>query len=625
MRGRHFAIGAALAISFATSHGWAGNVPATPAAPQLQEQHEVVERAPAWTPPKAPSGFGGRLVATVESPVARHVVAESLKPVPHAVANHMEQWWKGSRGAAEKIEKLEDGELRQMNAVDMAHLAAPAARPNVFQGISASQKARLSTAFFRVLDTAAAQSPGKLDAVLANMRLTEHVVPNRFNLEKLGATSRFQQLVADNRIARGDLHAFDQRLADMGMKRGDGSLHYFVDGQAAFGDVHSTMMTALDEAKRTGKPGFVLISTFALHSDQTGRDVAADLVALKNAGFDVHVLYDSVGSKKSNGTWSDPHFYESLKSAGIDLTPVKASAMAMHLSHKKPIQIGYHTAEGPKLVEYNGDMNIGDPYRKFWHGSMSRIEGPATKATMGALLDQMKANGAHITPDDESRYRAVADAQTSKPGMSPIWTINHEGPKDLYNKMTTLSIVNVAPKGGHIFVEQPYVDDPDFFAALERAAKDGVNVHLIVPQHNDQPTVASATREQYKTLVASGVHVHEFDNPRFKNPEGFSHLKRIVVLDAKGEGLISQDGSTNSDAQSFYHNDELVHVLTTGGIKDEALRAQKSDLIKGIARDVFFRDIRASRTVTAAMEPKPSFSEDLRKLANSWHVMGWIE
>jgi phosphatidylserine/phosphatidylglycerophosphate/cardiolipin synthase-like enzyme len=529
------------------------------------------------------------------------------------------------------VEALSDEELASMPAADMADLAAAALRPNIFQSMRGAQKERLSNGLFRVLDSAAAQSPGKLDAVLSRMRLTEYVVPHRFKVGRLGATDRFQDLVERNRIERGNMEAFDQRLQDAGHTQDVGSMKVLVDGKAAFGDLHQTMMKALASARPpeqggTGKPGFVLLSTFALQSDKTGEDVAADLKALSAAGFKVHVLYDGFGSKMSGGKWSDAEFYTKLKEAGVDLHMIKSTApLFMHNSHKKPIQIGYYGDDGPKLIEYNGDMNIGDEYREFWHGSMTRIEGPATKGTLNALVDQLKANGAQLSSTEEATFQHFANSQVAKPGMSPIWTVNHKGPDDLNNKMVLLNIINVAPKGGHLFIEQPYVDDPDLFPALERAAQEGVHVHLIVPKNNNQKGVALATREEYKSLMAAGVQVHEFQGPQFKNPNGFSHLKRIVVLDEHGEGLISQDGSTNSDAQSFYHNDELIHLLTTARIKDPVLRRQKSDLIKGVAHDVFVTDIKNSHRVTAADSPAPGLTDDLVRLLGRWRVTGWLE
>jgi phosphatidylserine/phosphatidylglycerophosphate/cardiolipin synthase-like enzyme len=133
---------------------------------------------------------------------------------------------------------------------------------------------------------------------------------------------------------------------------------------------------------------------------------------------------------------------------------------------------------------------------------MSRIEGPATKATLGAMIEQLKANGAEISPAEEASYRKFGDAQVARPGMSPIWTIDHHGPVDLYNKSAILSMIDVAPRGGHIYLEQPYVNDPDLFAALERAAREGVNVHVIVPRNNNESIVAIATKLEYQKTLA---------------------------------------------------------------------------------------------------------------------------
>lgn len=604
-----FAFAAALAVSTTVA---SATVP-EPSA------HAAVAGVPAKVP------VWKTAVATLKSPTVHKLAAAGLAPVPSEAAHIFTAHVVGSHGAVKAINSLSDSELAAMPATELAALGAHAIHPNLLQRVTPGQRAKLSTAFLRVLDAAAADSPGKFDAVLANMRVTPGVIPSRFSVKGIGALEGLEQRVAAQRIGRGDLAAFDKRLGDMGMSKGDGSVKVLVDGKAAFADLHQTMMNALEAAKTTGKPGFVLVSTFALESDETGKLVGADLKELAAAGFKVHVLYDGFGSKKSGGTWTDPAFYADLRAGGVTLNMVKPGVLFMHNSHKKPIQIGYTTPEGPKLVEYNGDMNIGDEYREFWHGSMSRIEGPATKATLGALVDQLRANGDKITPQDEASFRAIADAQVSRPGMSPIWTVNHRGPVDLYNKMALLSTIDVAPKGGHIFLEQPYVDDPDLFAALEKAARDGVNVHLVVPKHNNAAGIALDLRTEWKSLLAAGVHVYQYDNPQFRSPEGFSHLKRVIVLDEKGHGLISEDGSSNGDAQSFYHNDELIHFLTTATISDPKLRAAKSAEISTIARNVFLKDIKSSTPVTASDLPKPGFHLSINDFVTKWRIEGWLE
>ncbi len=622
---------AALPLLLASSVAFASP---PPVAPVHREAPTVVDEGPGTraVPPAPPPSLGKRIAAVplavaaaAMSPTVRQLAKAGLAPVASEVLHSADARIVGSHGAARRIEHLSDEELARMPASEEARLAAPVIHPNVFQRFTPGQKQRLASAFFRVLDSAAEQSPGKFDAVVSNLRLTPNVVPGGVKLRQIGALAGFDQRVEANRIARGDLKGFDERLGQMGIPEAPGSERVLVDGKAAFGDLHQTMVTALASAQKTGKPGFVLVSTFAFESDETGKSVGADLKALAAAGFKVHVLYDGFGSKMSNGTWSDPKFYDDLRASGVDVRMKTPGALFLHNSHMKPIEIGYQTDDGPKIVEYNGDMNIGDEYRVDWHGSMTRIEGPATKLTLDAVVGQMKSNGVVMTPADEATFHEFGDAQRAKPGMSPIWTVAHQGPVDIQNKLTTLAMIDVAPRGGHVFVEQPYVQDPDLFAALERAAQDGVHVHLIVPAHNNSAGVANALRTEYKPLTDAGVSVYLYDDPRFRGPQGFSHLKRIAVLDAHGNGVISEDGSSNGDAQSFYHNDELTHVLTTASIRSPELREAQSTAIKSIVRDVFLKDIQSSKLVTAADAPKPGLSASLGALVASWRVSGWID
>jgi cardiolipin synthase A/B len=89
--------------------------------------------------------------------------------------------------------------------------------------------------------------------------------------------------------------------------------------------------------------------------------------------------------------------------------------------------------------------------------------------------------------------------------------------------------------------------------ALNAAARDGVDVRLLVPGSTDIPVVRSLTRAGYRSLLEAGVRVFEWNGSML-------HAKTAVA-----DGRWARVGSTNLNLSSWLGNCELDAV-----IEDEA-------------------------------------------------------
>ena len=69
--------------------------------------------------------------------------------------------------------------------------------------------------------------------------------------------------------------------------------------------------------------------------------------------------------------------------------------------------------------------------------------------------------------------------------------------------------------------------------ALGSAARDGVDVRILVPAHNNWPIVGSISRGGYRALLEAGVRIFEWQGPMI-------HAKTSVV-----DGVWSTIGSLN--------------------------------------------------------------------------------
>jgi cardiolipin synthase len=94
-----------------------------------------------------------------------------------------------------------------------------------------------------------------------------------------------------------------------------------------------------------------------------------------------------------------------------------------------------------------------------------------------------------------------------------------------------------------------FAPDPQLLAALEAAARRGVQVNLILPGQTDSWLVFHAGRGYYAQLLRAGVRIHE-------RRGAILHSKTALV-----DGVWATVGSTNLDWRSFLHNHELNAVV----------------------------------------------------------------
>lgn len=89
-----------------------------------------------------------------------------------------------------------------------------------------------------------------------------------------------------------------------------------------------------------------------------------------------------------------------------------------------------------------------------------------------------------------------------------------------------------------------FLGTPSYVEALGAAARDGVDVRLLLPRTSDIPVVRSMSRVGYRALLEAGVHVFEWKGSML-------HAKTAVA-----DGRWARVGSTNLNLSSWMGNCE---------------------------------------------------------------------
>jgi cardiolipin synthase len=118
-----------------------------------------------------------------------------------------------------------------------------------------------------------------------------------------------------------------------------------------------------------------------------------------------------------------------------------------------------------------------------------------------------------------------------------------------------------------------FTPSPSEVEALNGAARDGVDVRILVPSRNDHPWVSFLARRYYRRLLTNGVRIWEWQGEMM-------HAKWSVV-----DGRWVRVGSTDFNPLGVAINYELDAVLV-----DAALGAE--------AEHMFLADLEGSREVT---------------------------
>jgi cardiolipin synthase len=303
--------------------------------------------------------------------------------------------------------------------------------------------------------------------------------------------------------------------------------------------------------------GHVHFENYFLRDDRIGREFASAFADRARAGVRVRVIYDWIGGFRhaSRRLWSR------LRAAGVEVRAYNPPHVASPLGwvsrdHRKSLVVDDEVAFVSGLCV--GDMWVGDPARGIapWRDTGIEIRGPAVREIASAFHRMWAMTGDPV-PDAGIRGPATAGPVSlrvvaTEPATAGILRLDQ--------------LVAALARQRLWLADAYYAGTIAYAEALRAAAKDGVDVRLLVPNATDIPVVRPLTRSGYRTLLEAGVRIFEWNGTMM-------HAKTAVA-----DGRWARIGSTNLNAASWFGNCELDVVVEDAAFADEMERMYEGDL-----------------------------------------------
>lgn len=297
-------------------------------------------------------------------------------------------------------------------------------------------------------------------------------------------------------------------------------------------------LAAIDSARH-----HVYFENFIIHDDASGAMFAEALIRKAQDGVRVRLIYDWLGSfgKASRGYWAR------LRDGGVEVrcyNPPRLDSPLGWLSrdHRKMLAVDGEVGFITGLCV--GDMWVGNPAKNLapWRDTGVEVRGPAVVAIERAFADVWAMLGEGIAEDELSANGTPALAGdvslrivASTPGVAGLLRLDQ-------------LIASLAQE--RLWLTDPYyAGTTAYVQALRAAAKDGVDVRLLVPGASDIPLLKPLSRAGYRSLLQAGVRIFEWNGTML-------HAK-TAVADARWARV----GSTNLNLASWLGNCELDAVI----------------------------------------------------------------
>jgi cardiolipin synthase A/B len=308
-------------------------------------------------------------------------------------------------------------------------------------------------------------------------------------------------------------------------------------------------LAAIDSARH-----HIHFESYIIHEDSAGKTFADALIAKAEQGVRVRLIYDWLGGlgKASRNFWSR------LRAGGVEVRcynpPNFASPFGwLSRDHRKMLSVDGTVGYVTGLCV--GRMWVGEPDKKIepWRDTGVEVLGPAVADIEHAFAQVWAMMGEPI-PENES-------SSTTAPAPAGSMNLRVVATEPATAGMFRLDQLIAAIARHRVWLTDAYyAGTAPYVQALRAAARDGVDVRLLLPNATDIPFLRPLSRAGYRPLLEAGVRVFEWNGTMV-------HAKTAVT-----DGRWARVGSTNLNLASWLGNCELDVV-----VEDESFARQMEE------------------------------------------------
>jgi cardiolipin synthase len=312
-------------------------------------------------------------------------------------------------------------------------------------------------------------------------------------------------------------------------------------------------LAAIESAERT-----IHFESYIIHEDDLGQQFAEALMAKARAGVRVRLIYDWLGAISATSR----RFWRNLRQAGVEVrcfNPPHIDSPFGWLSrdHRKMISVDGKVGFVTGLCV--GRLWVGYPEQKIdpWRDTGVEVRGPAVADIERAFAQIWSEMGPPIPEEELARDIPPAGNVTlrviaSMPNTAGLYRLDQ--------------LIAAGARKSLWLTDAYFVGTTPYVQALCAAAKDGVDVRLLVPQATDIMLIRSLSRAGYRPLLEAGVRVFEWNGPML-------HAKTAVA-----DGRWARVGSSNLNLASWIGNYELDVSVEDEGFAKEMMEMYEDDL-----------------------------------------------
>ncbi|MBW3572643.1 MAG: cardiolipin synthase B [Gemmatimonadetes bacterium] len=340
-----------------------------------------------------------------------------------------------------------------------------------------------------------------------------------------------------------------ERASDSQQVRGN-SAHLLAGSREAF----QAWLDAIGRARR-----YVHLENYIIRDDRIGRRFREVMCERARDGIKVRLLYDWIGC------WATPRrFWKPFRDAGVEVRAFAPPSVTDPLNflrrdHRKVVAVDGEWASVSGMCigdEWAGDPEQGIPA---WRDTGVEFRGPVAAVIDRAFAKTWGAAGGWLPLDE------LPDPAAVRPlGNVAVRVVEGEPGRSRIYRISQFVSVGVERR---LWITDPYfVLPPAMAEALASAARDGVDVRVLVPAYNNWPIVGGMSRAGYRPLLDAGVRLFEWEGPMI-------HAKTAVA-----DGFWSRVGSSNLNLASLLGNWELDVAVTDLNFAHEMEQLFERDL-----------------------------------------------